>query len=214
MPLLHLISILVIMFAPNYYKQLLVNTKTSAHTLIAVVHLTINISSPIMYRSNRSFNMPPRATTRAFDFFGNYCSNSPPTRAKMPFKCPTLGSIQVIKYPHPGDISQAHKWQKDGRNAFSCRRKSHWEPLLAYLLRTKGSWKAAEIAAARSLNAQLFFVCNATYKVFWLFYIKKSYLLRYIFSTVILASRSFLHLVALRCRSVLIVASDWFVLPT
>ena len=34
----------------------------------------------------------------------------------MPFKCPTLGSIQVIKCPYPGDISQAHKWQKDGRN--------------------------------------------------------------------------------------------------
>ena len=33
----------------------------------------------------------------------------PPTQAKMPFKCPTLGSIQVIKCPHPGDISQAHK---------------------------------------------------------------------------------------------------------
>ena len=48
----------------------------------------------------------------------------PPTRAKMPFKCPTLGSIQVIKCPHPGDISQAQKWQKDGGNAFSCRTKS------------------------------------------------------------------------------------------
>ena len=33
----------------------------------------------------------------------------PPTRAKMPFKCPTLGSIQVFKCPHPGDISQAQK---------------------------------------------------------------------------------------------------------
>ena len=48
----------------------------------------------------------------------------PPTRAKMPFKCPTLGSIQVIKCPHPGDISQAQKWQKNGGNAFSCRTKS------------------------------------------------------------------------------------------
>ena len=47
----------------------------------------------------------------------------PPTRAKMPFKCPTLGSIQVIKCPHPGDISQAQKWQKDGGNTFSCRTK-------------------------------------------------------------------------------------------
>ena len=41
----------------------------------------------------------------------------PAIRAKMPFKCPTVGSIQVIKCPHPEDISQAHKWQKDGRNA-------------------------------------------------------------------------------------------------
>ena len=52
---------------------------------------------------------PPRATPREFDFFENFCSNFPPTRAKMPFKCPTLGSIQVIKCPHPGDISQAQK---------------------------------------------------------------------------------------------------------
>ena len=102
------------------------------------------------------------------------------TRAKIMFKCPTLGSIQVIKCPHPGDISQAHKWQKDGRNAFSCRTKSlyiqqiiriqyykNWEALLAYLLWTKVSCKAAEIAASRSLKAQSFFVCYATYKGFF-----------------------------------------------
>ena len=52
---------------------------------------------------------PPRATPRAFDFFENYCSNSPLPGPKMLFKCPTLGSIQVIKCPHPGDISQAQK---------------------------------------------------------------------------------------------------------
>jgi len=34
-----------------------------------------------------------------------------------------------------------------------------------------------------------------------------------IFSTVILFSHSFLQFVAFRCRSALIVASDWFVLP-
>ena len=28
----------------------------------------------------------------------------PPTQTKMPFKCPTLGSIQVIKCLHPGEI--------------------------------------------------------------------------------------------------------------
>ena len=96
------------------------------------------------------------------------------------FKCPTLGSIQVIKCPHPGDISQTHKWQKDSRNAFSCRTKSlyiqqiiriqyykNWEALLAYLLWTKVSCKAGEIAASRSLKAQSFFVCYATYKGFF-----------------------------------------------
>ena len=40
-----------------------------------------------MYRSNRSFNIPPRTTPRAFDFFENYCSNSPlpgPNNVQMP----------------------------------------------------------------------------------------------------------------------------------
>ena len=38
----------------------------------------------------------------------------------------------------------------------------NWETLLPYLLRTKVSWKAVEIAATRSLNAQLFFVMQHT----------------------------------------------------
>ena len=38
----------------------------------------------------------------------------------------------------------------------------NWETLLAYLLWTKVSCKAAEIAATRSLNAQLFFVMQHT----------------------------------------------------
>ena len=56
----------------------------------------------LMYWSNRGFNMhpPPGIWKLLFKFL--------PTRSKMQFKCPTLGSIQVIKYPHPGDISQAH----------------------------------------------------------------------------------------------------------
>ena len=70
-------------------------------------------------KASTSPGQPPRA----FDFFWKLLFKFPPTRAKMPFKYPTLGSIQVIKCPHPGDISQAHKLQKDGRNAFSCRRK-------------------------------------------------------------------------------------------
>ena len=82
---------------------------------------------------------------------------------------------------------QQHQWQKEGRNAFSCRTKSlqiqqiiriqynkNWETLLAYLLRTKLLCNATEITATRSLNAQLFFVCHATYKAFY----KKIHLLR------------------------------------
>ena len=43
----------------------------------------------------------------------------------------------------------------------------NWEALLAYLLRAHFSCKAAEIAATRSLKAQSFFVCHATYKAFF-----------------------------------------------
>ena len=132
--------------------------------------------APLMYRSNRSFNIHHPGIW----LFWKLLFKLPSTRAKMLFKCPTLGSIQVIKCPHPRDISQAHKWQKDSRNAFSCRTKSlyiqqiiriqyykNWEALLAYLLWTKVSCKAAEIAASRSLKAQSFFVCCATYKGFF-----------------------------------------------
>ena len=45
--------------------------------------------------------------------------------------------------------------------------KKNRETLLAYLLRTKVSCKAAEIAVTRSLKAQSFFVYHATYKAFF-----------------------------------------------
>ena len=80
--------------------------------------------SCVTYRSNRSFNMPLPGNPPGIWLFWKFLFKFPPTRAKMPFKCPTLGSIQVIKCPHPGDISQARKWQKDGGNAFSCRTES------------------------------------------------------------------------------------------
>ena len=148
--------------------------------LISIV--TRSSSHLVMYRSNRSFNMPPRATPRAFDFFEIFCSNSLLTQAKMPFKCPTLGSIQVIKCPHPGDILQA---QNDRRTAETpsvveqnlYKYNKNWETRLAYLLRTKVSCKAAEIAATRSLNAQLFFVMQHTKRcikkdpTYWDYYI-------------------------------------------
>ena len=69
-----------------------------------------------MFRSNPSFNIPP-GNPPGIWLFWKLLFKFPATRAKMPFKCPTLGSIQVIKCPHPEDISQANKWQKDGRNA-------------------------------------------------------------------------------------------------
>ena len=70
-----------------------------------------------MDRLNRSFNIPP-----GIWLFWKLLFKFPPTRAKMlkmPLKCPSLGSLELIKCPYPGDISQADEWQKDGRNAFS-----------------------------------------------------------------------------------------------
>ena len=66
------------------------------------------------------------ASTSGIWLFWKLLLKIPSTRAKMPLKCPTLGSNQVIKCSNPGDISQAQKWQKDGRNAFSCRTNSLW----------------------------------------------------------------------------------------
>ena len=63
---------------------------------------------------------PPPGNPPGIWLFWKLLFKFPPTRAKIPFKCPTLGSIQVIKCPHPGDISQAQKWQKDDG---SCRTK-------------------------------------------------------------------------------------------
>ena len=88
----------------------------------------------VMYRSNQSFNIP----LPGIWLFRKLLFKFPPTRAKMQFKCPTLGSTQVIKCPHPGDISQAQKWQKDGRKSPSVvtqnlyKYNKNWETLLAY----------------------------------------------------------------------------------
>ena len=94
-----------------------------------ILHLTQNVISSrqslkVMYQSNRSFNMPPPGNPPGIWLFWKLLFKFPPTWAKIPFKCPTPGSIQVIKCPYPGDISKAQKWQKDGGNAFSCRTKS------------------------------------------------------------------------------------------
>ena len=59
---------------------------------------------------------PPWATPRALIWlFWKLLFKLPPTRAKIPFKCPTLGSIQVIKCPHtPGTF---HRHNNDRRTA-------------------------------------------------------------------------------------------------
>ena len=122
-----------------------------------------------MYWSNRSFNMPPRATPRAFDFFTNYCSNSrlpgPKCHSNAPFwgpfrwsNAPTLGTINFHR--HKNDRKTAETPSVVEQNLYKYNK--NWETLLAYLLRSKVSCKGAKIAATSSLNAQLFFVMQHT----------------------------------------------------
>ena len=80
----------------------------------------------VICRSNRSFNIPPGPPPhppppRAFDFFENECSNSPLPGPKCRSNARVHSGDQM---PPPRDISQAHKWQRDDRNAVSCRTKS------------------------------------------------------------------------------------------
>ena len=46
----------------------------------------------LMYQSNRSFNIPPRATPRAFEFWQIFVQ-IPPSRAEKLFKCPPPGKL-------------------------------------------------------------------------------------------------------------------------
>ena len=121
-----------------------------------------------MYRSNRSFNMlPPWATPRTFDFFEIFCSNSPLPGPKCRSNAPHWGPFRWSNASTPGTF---HRHKNDWRTAETpsvveqnlYKHNKNWETLLAYLLRTKFSCKAAEIAATRSLNAQLFFVMQHT----------------------------------------------------
>ena len=107
-----------------------------------------------MYRSNRRFNIPPPPPDLTF---GKLLFKLP---LPGPLKCPTLGSLKVIKCPHPGGT---YKWQQIIRIQYN----KNWEALLAYLLWTKVFCKAVDIAATRSLKAQSFFLCYATYKMFF-----------------------------------------------
>ena len=93
----------------------------------------------------------------------------PPTRAKMPFKCPTLGSIQVIKCPHPGTF---HRHKNDRKTVETpsvveqnlYKYNKNWETLLAYLLRTKVSRAKRRKSLLQSHWRLSFFVCHAPNK--------------------------------------------------
>ena len=67
----------------NRFHAMMRSMNTTKHTgfLLEVTTfphlLPCNFYLQFMYRSNGSFNMPPPGNPRAFDFFENYCSNSP-----------------------------------------------------------------------------------------------------------------------------------------
>ena len=52
-----------------------------------------HIKNIVMYQSNRSFNIPPRATPWAFEFLENFCSNSLLTTPKSCSNAPPPGKL-------------------------------------------------------------------------------------------------------------------------
>ena len=153
----------------------------------AIKNWILWIRITIVHRSNVSVksklqHAPPRATTRAFDLFENYCSNTPLPGPKCRSNVPHWGPFRWSNAPTLGTF---HRHKNDGRTAETpsvveqnlYKYNKNWETLLAYLLRTKVSCKAAEIAATRSLNAQLFFVMQHTKRsikkdsTYWDYYI-------------------------------------------
>ena len=135
-----------------------------------------------MYRSNQSFNIPPGQPPGHLTFL-KIIVQIPPYPGQNAVQMPHTRVHSGDQMPPSRDISQEQKWQNDGGNAFSCRTNylykynKNWETLLAYLPRTKVSRKAAEIAATRSLNVQLFFVMQHTKRsikkdpTYWDYYI-------------------------------------------
>ena len=73
----------------------------------------------VMYRSNRSFKipLPPPplpGNPSGIWLFWKLLFKFPPTRAKMPFKCPTQGSFRLSNAPTPGTF---HRHINDRRMA-------------------------------------------------------------------------------------------------
>ena len=68
--------------------------------------VTFFLSVPVMYLSNRSFNIPPRATPRAFEFLENYWKippspgrkavQMPPLPGKLPDYCFNFSEASIM----------------------------------------------------------------------------------------------------------------------
>ena len=122
----------------------------------------------IMFRSNRSFNMPPPGQPPGhLTFLKIIVPISPhPGQNAVQMSHTGVHSGDQMR-PTPGTF---HRHKNDRRTAETpsvveqnlYKYNKNWETLLAYLLRTNVSCKAAEIATTRSLNVQLFFIMQHT----------------------------------------------------
>ena len=117
-----------------------------------------------MYRSNWSFNMPSLGNPPGIWLFWKLLFKFPPTRAQNAVQMPHTrvhSGDQML--PPRGHFTctkmTERRWKRVQLSSKIFRiYDKNWATLLAYLQRTKVSCKAAEIAATRSLNAQLFFI--------------------------------------------------------
>ena len=144
----------------NRFHAMMRSMNTTKHTgflfeVTTFPHLLpCNFYLQFMYRSNGSFNMPPPGNPRAFDFFENYCSNSPLPGPKCRSNAPHWGPFRWSNAPTPGTF---HRHKNDRKTVETpsvveqnlYKHNKNWETLLAYLLRTKVSCKAVEITATR-----------------------------------------------------------------
>ena len=123
----------------------------------------------------------PRSAVRSPSFILTEASNPPGhlTFLKITVQIPPYPGQNAVEMPHtrvhsgdqmPPPRGQFHMHKNNRRTAETpsvveqnlYKYNKNWETLLAYLLRTKVSCKAADIAPTRSLNAQLLFVMQHT----------------------------------------------------
>ena len=113
--------------------------------------------APLMYRSNRSFNIHHPGIW----LFWKLLFKFPPTRAQNAVQMPHTRVHSGDQMPPSWGHFTGTKMTEGRRKRLQLSNKifiNITKTLLAYLLRTKNSCKAAEIVATRSLNAQLFFI--------------------------------------------------------